>query len=148
VIAIVLLAVAILEIYVGALLVMQYKVTSKLVVRYPSPPPPPSELKLKVYQDAECTVALTEIDWGTLEPGDSENFFAYVKNLGDVPFTMTLSTENWDPTEAATYMTLSWDYANQTIQIDEVLPVTFTLTVHEEAEEGNFSFDIVITAEG
>jgi hypothetical protein len=53
----------------------------------------------------------------------------YVKNLGDVPFNMTLSIQNWDPAEGATYMTLSWNYANHTVSVGEVLLVTFTLDV-------------------
>jgi len=104
-------------------------------------------MNLDVYSDEASTVVLTEIDWGTLEPGDSKNFTAYVKNNGNVPFNMSISTENWVPVEAVMYITLSWDYGGQTISSGEVLQLTFTLTVASNISGvGAFVFDIVITA--
>ena len=142
-----LIAIAIVSVPIaGCLLMKQHLIRNVGQIIIVTPPPPP-ELKLNVYEDENCTVALAEIDWGTLEPPDSKNLIAYVKNLGDVPFNMTLSVQNWDPAEGATYMTLSWDYANQTVSVGEVVPVTFTLNVDEGISEGSFSFDIVITAE-
>jgi len=56
-------------------------------------------------------------------------------------------SENWVPVEAEAHITLSWDYAGQTISSNEVLPVTFTLTVASDISGiGAFVFDIVITA--
>ena len=141
-----LIAIAIVSVPIaGCLLMKQHLIRNVGQIIIVTPPLPP-ELRLNVYEDENCTVALVEIDWGTVEPPDSKNLIAYVKNLGDVPFNMTLSTQNWDPAEGETYLTLSWDYADQTVSVGEVLPVTFTLSVDEGISEGSFSFDIVITA--
>jgi len=145
----VLIAIAFVSIPIAAVLgplMSQYIIRNVCDIVIVTPPPPP-ELKLKVYEDENCTVLLAEIDWGTLEPPDSKSRAAYVKNYGDVPFNMTLSVQNWDPAEGETYMTISWDYAGQTITVGEVMPVIFTLDVDEGTSEGSFSFDVVITAE-
>lgn len=145
----ILIAIAVVSIPIVAVLsplMKQYLISNVCDIVIITPPPPP-ELKLKFYEDVDCTIALTQIDWGTLEPPDSKSRIAYVKNYGDVPFNMTLSTQNWNPAEGETYMTLSWDYTGQTISVGEVFQVTFTLEVDSGISEGSFSFDIVITAE-
>ena len=73
-------------------------------------PPPPPELELQFFQDENCTIVLTEINWGSIDPGETKAFPAYVKNVGDVPFTMNLSTQNWDPADAEFYIDATWDY--------------------------------------
>jgi len=145
----VLIAIAVVSIPVAVVLgplMRQYIIRNVCDIVIVTLPPPP-EQKLKVYEDADCTIALTEIDWETSEPPDSKSLTAYVKNYGDVPFNMTLSAENWNPAEGEMYMTVSWDYAGQTVSVGEVLPVTFTLEINSGISEGSFSFDIVITAD-
>ena len=45
-----------------------------------------------VYSDAECNNPLTSIPWGTLEPGESQNFVCYINNEGNSDSTsITLS---------------------------------------------------------
>jgi len=56
-------------------------------------------------------------------------------------------TSNWSPSNASDYMSLSWDYGGQSIDVDEVVQVTFTLSVDASIEGiTNFSFDITIAA--
>jgi hypothetical protein len=56
-------------------------------------------------------------------------------------------TSNWSPLNASDYLSLSWDYGGQSIDVDEVVQVTFTLSV-DAGIEGitSFSFDITIAA--
>jgi hypothetical protein len=58
-------------------------------------------------------------------------------------------TSNWNPSNASGYMSLSWDYGEQSIDVDEVVQVTFTLSV-DAGIEGitSFSFDITIVGSG
>ena len=141
----ILIAITIVSIPIAAVLMRQVIISNVCNIVIVTPPPPP-ELKVKIYEDESCTIALTEIDWGTLNPPDSKSLTAYVKNYGDVPFNMTLSTQNWNPAEGGTYMTLSWNYTGQTVSVSEVLLVTFTLDVDSGISEGSFNFDILITA--
>jgi hypothetical protein len=100
-----------------------------------------------VYRDSKCTNALVSIDWGTLEPGSSEDVTCYVRNELSSVSTLSMYTSNWSPLNASDYMSLTWDYGGQSIEVDEVAQVTFTLSVDTSIEGiTNFSFDITIVA--
>ena len=102
-----------------------------------------------VYWDNECTNVLSSIDWGVLEPGSSENITCHIRNELSVVSTLSMYTSNWDPSNASDYLTLSWDYDGQSINPDEVIQVTFTLSVDASIEGiTSFSFDITIVGSG
>lgn len=102
-----------------------------------------------VYQDPALTVPLTEINWSILEPGETKNYTAYIENESNVLITLVLTTENWSPVNASTFVALTWDYDGQLLEVDGVVEVTFTLAV-DPAIIGvkAFSFDIVIVGSG
>jgi hypothetical protein len=102
-----------------------------------------------VYWDNECTNVLSSVDWGVLEPGASENVSCYIRNEGSSVSTLSMYTSNWSPSNASGYLSLSWDYGGQSIDVDEVVRVTFTLSV-DAGIEGitSFSFDITIVGSG
>lgn len=57
-----------------------------------------------------------------------------------------MSTTNWNPSRAAEYITLTWNYSGRSINPGEVLQVTKTLSISNSIEGiSNFSFDIVIS---
>ena len=102
-----------------------------------------------VYRDNDCTDPLYSIDWGTLEPGSSENVTCYIRNEGNSVSTLSMYTSNWNPSNASDYLSLSWDYSGQSIDVDEVIQVTFTLSVDTSIEGiTSFSFDITIVGSG
>jgi len=102
---------------------------------------------INVYWDAECTNKMTEINWGILDPGWIGNVTGYLKNEGNYPVVLSVHTENWNPVGASSYISISWDYNNQTIEPNQIVPVVFTLSVSETIQGiESFSFDIVITA--
>ena len=98
-----------------------------------------------VYQDPSLKVPLTEINWGVLEPGEEKNHTAHIKNESNVPITLVLTTENWSPLNASSFVALIWDYDGQLLEVDSFVEVVFTLAV-DPAISGidAFSFDIVI----
>ena len=101
---------------------------------------------LEAYWDSDCTDTVSSINWGTIYPGDSKNVTIYLKNTGNVPLTLSLSTDGWNPSEAESYITLSWNYGGEQLQASEVLQVTLTLTVSSNTQGiTNFSFNIIIT---
>ena len=102
-----------------------------------------------VYQDPALTVPLTEIDWGILEPGEQKNHTAYIKNESNVLVTLVLTTENWSPLNASSFVALTWDYDGQLLEVDGFVDVTFTLAVDPVISGIDaFSFDIVIVGTG
>lgn len=102
-----------------------------------------------VYWDSGCTNRVTSISWGTIEPGTNVSSTVYIRNQGNSPATLSMHTENWNPTNASGYLTLSWNYSGQTLAVNEVIQVTFTLTVSSEIQgTTSFTFDIVIVGSG
>lgn len=102
-----------------------------------------------VYKDVNCTVPVSEIDWGILEPGETKNFSACIKNESNVPISLTMWTENWNPTDASSFISLTWDYDESEIPVDGSMPATVVLQV-DPATPGidAFSFIIVIVGSG
>jgi hypothetical protein len=100
-----------------------------------------------VYSDSQCSTPLSSMSWGTLEPGGSQNVVCYIKNEGSSSTTLSMYASNWYPESLATsnYLVLSWNYNGHSINPDDSVQVTFTLTVDASIEGiTNFSFDITI----
>jgi hypothetical protein len=62
-----------------------------------------------VYSDAACTVVISALAWGNVEPSSVTTKQFYVKNLGNVPIVLSSATSAWVPTNAATYIHPTWD---------------------------------------
>jgi hypothetical protein len=102
-----------------------------------------------VYLDQGCANPVTSINWGNLEPGSNVNRTVFIRNEGNTAATLSMTTSNWSPPSASDYMTLSWDYKGQTIAVNEVKQVKFTLAVSSSITGiTSFSFDITIAASG
>lgn len=103
---------------------------------------------VEVYSDLALTKPLTDINWGNIQAGQQSYVDCYIKNIQNSDVTLTIETENFSPTTAQQYLTVTWD-----IQTDYVLQVgawkktRITLTVSANAKDvTNFSFDIIIKA--
>ena len=102
-----------------------------------------------VYWDSACTNRTSSISWGALEPGSNKTVTVYVKNEGNSVATLSKSTQNWNPSTASGSMTLNWNYAGQTLSMNQVLQVKLTLTIAPTISGiATFGFDILITATG
>jgi len=98
-----------------------------------------------VYWDSGCSNTVTSVNWGTVEPGSTNDVTIYIKNEGNTAATLSSVAENWNPSIASTYMSLTWDYAGQVIDVGAVVQVTLSLSVSDTIEGiTSFSFDIVI----
>jgi hypothetical protein len=104
-------------------------------------------LGVNVFSDAACTQNVTIVNWGVLSPGSITNYPVYIKSTSNVPITLTLSTDSWNPASAPTYIALTWTYsAGVVIQPNASLPVSLTLTVSSNVTGfSSFSFNIDIT---
>ena len=104
---------------------------------------------VSVYKDVNLTILLTEIDWGVVESGETRDFSAYIKNESNVPLSLAMRTESWEPANASSFIGLAWDYSGGLIPVDGSVPVTFSLSV-DSAISGitSFSFTIVIIGSG
>jgi cytochrome c oxidase assembly protein Cox11 len=101
------------------------------------------------YWDRNCTQKASEIDWGTLEPGQNESVAVYVRNESSVHISLSLSTGNWTPSNASVFISLTWSWEGQFRKQGDVAKVTLVLMVSKEIKGvGAFSFDIVIAGSG
>ena len=111
----------------------------------PTPTPPEPEIEIDVYSDVGCTSRLTEVEWGSIEVGDSVERVIYVRNSGDAEVVLSLLTDNWSPAAASDHMAVSWDYDGSTLRSGEVLEVVLSLDVDASIPVlGEFSFEIII----
>lgn len=98
-----------------------------------------------VYEDNKCSNPLVSIDWGLLDSGSSKNVTYYIRNEGKKASTLSMYTSNWNPSDASSYIALSWDYDGQPIDPNEVVQVTFTLSTSAGVEGmTSFTFDFTI----
>ena len=102
-----------------------------------------------IYQDQNCTTPVSSIDWGFLDPGANATKAVYIRNEGNSAATLSKTTSNWSPSNASSYISLNWNYGGQTLTVNQVIPVVFTLSVSSSISGiTNFSFDITVTAIG
>ena len=103
-------------------------------------------VNLGVYSNSECTQTVTSLNVGTLNPGGTATQTVYVKNTGNVPETLTMTTNNWTPSGADSYLTLTWNRQNTILNAGASIQATLTLTA--AANTGSittFSCDVTLT---
>jgi hypothetical protein len=102
-----------------------------------------------VYFDTALTNKVSSIDWGALDLGSNKNVTVYIRNEGNLAVSLTMNTANWTPSTTSNYMTLTWNYGGQSVNVGAVIQVKLTLSVSASATGiTNFSFDINIVANG
>lgn len=103
-------------------------------------------VNIGVYLDSSCTQNATSINWGFLRPGDNTTKKVYIKNNGTIPVTLTMTTESWQPTNANTLMTLTWNLENAVLNATQSTEAVLTLYVSPDTGNlGDFNFNIIIT---
>ena len=100
---------------------------------------------LGVYRDRWCRYTLSTIDFGELEPGSSKSSTLYLKNIGNSEFTLSMTSENWNPGIAQDYISLSWNRDGHPIDPGEKVSCEITLSVSNDIRDiESFSLDIVL----
>ena len=110
---------------------------------------------LEVYSDAGLTSQLAAISWGNVTAGDVIAYDMWILITENSPATLAMSLENWQPSEASQYISMGWDYAGNVVNPGQSLKVRLTMTLADNAldflilaPDGEFAFDIVLTAMG
>ncbi len=102
-------------------------------------------INIGIYLDQVCTTPVESIQWGSLEPGATANKTLHIRNEGDTNTTLTMTLANWNPTASPDYISINWNYTGQTLNINQVIPITFTLHITENIQGiTDFTFDITI----
>ncbi len=98
------------------------------------------------YWDSECAQPVTSIEWGELTPGSTSQVNIFLRNeeLSRSCFAF-MNTEEWNPPEAAYYLSLDWDYNSENIGLGETVLVTLFLKVDRYVHGiTDFNFNIII----
>jgi len=100
-----------------------------------------------VYSDSTCNQTVLSIPWGTLDPGESSDATVYIRNEGNVVVVLSMTTENWNPSSASSYMTLSWNLEEgYVLNPGQSVETVLTLLVSSSISGvEDFTFDIIIT---
>ena len=105
-----------------------------------------SAVNIGVYSDSGCTQTCTSLDWGMVSPGSVVTKNVYVKNTGNVPVTLSMATSGWSPSNANSYLTVSWNRQGTQLNAGQSIAATITLTVASDTGSLNsFSFNATLT---
>jgi hypothetical protein len=98
-----------------------------------------------IYSDFACSQKLESIDWGDIAPGELVTKIIYLKNTGNTPIILSMTTNNWNPPNANGPITLSWNQEGRELKPSELISATLTLSVREDITGiATFSVSILI----
>jgi len=104
-------------------------------------------INVGLYSDQACTTPIVSIQWGQLEPGATANQTVYIRNEGDSKTALTMTLSNWNPTNSSNHIDFNWDYTGQTLDVNQVVQVKFTLFISENIQGiTDFRFDVTMTS--
>jgi hypothetical protein len=86
-------------------------------------------LNVGVFQDSACTQSLSTLNWGKLRPGSSANRTIYVKNTGNAAVTLNMTITSWNPSAAASYVTLTWNRQGTTLSQGNSVSALLVLSI-------------------
>ena len=103
---------------------------------------------LGIYGDSKCISKVNSIKWGVMSPGQSKKTVVYVRNEGSSPILLSLSTGDYNPTNASTYISFSWDCADRKLDANQTVKITQNLQISPRIKGiNNFSFSLIFTGE-
>ena len=103
--------------------------------------------QLGIYSDVGKTSNVTSIDWGTCYVGSSNSKIVYIVDTGNVDEVLNFSAANWNPVSTSV-LQFTTDCNGTALTPNQMVKVTFTLTVPSNAPTGPFSFNIIVNVAG
>jgi hypothetical protein len=94
---------------------------------------------IRAYWDPSLQDRTTGIEWGTVLTGQSYNVTLYLQSISNVPIILEMTTKNWTfintnntiaagPEDSTPYINLTWIYDYRTLDPNETIQTTLTLT--------------------
>ena len=103
-------------------------------------------VNVELYTDPYCTIPCTSLNVGTLAPGGLATQNLYVKNSGTVAMTLSMAVAAWNPSNAGSYLTLSWNRAGYALNANSSVQATLTLSAASNTGSlTTFSCNVTIT---
>jgi hypothetical protein len=102
-----------------------------------------------VFSDSACTVNLTSISWGSVRPGESVDRTVYVKNTGNAPITLSMTTSGWSPAAANGPISISWNREGTALNAGQSTVATITLSTSAGVSGiTDFNVNVIVTGSG
>jgi hypothetical protein len=103
-------------------------------------------INLGVYTDSGCTQNLTALSAVSVSPGSTTTQTVWIKNTGNVPENLTMTVSNWNPSNAGSYLALTWNQQNTVLSAGQSIQATITLTAQSNTGSlTTFACDITFT---
>jgi hypothetical protein len=103
-------------------------------------------VNVRAFSDSGCTQVLSTVDWGTLVPGSSANQTIYIKNTGTTMVSLNMTVNAWNPANASSYMTLTWNQEGTVLNVGNFVATVLTLTISSSVSGiTNFGCNATIT---
>jgi len=113
-------AIAVAGLTIGAVTINQNVPSSGTVTAGPN---------VGVYSNSGCTTLVTSLNWGSVEIGGNATQTIYIENTGGKQMTPDITVSNWTPSNAGTYITMTWTTLPAEIQPGTACAVAVTLTL-------------------
>jgi len=105
----------------------------------------PEKVRLEIYSDYSCTHKITQISWGTINPGSNAIKTVYIKNVGTTSIKLSLEVTNWNITSnLSSQITCTWDKENTILAPRRVTKANITLAVPAGIGSLSFSMNIQV----
>jgi hypothetical protein len=99
-----------------------------------------------IYSDSGCTQTVTALNVGTLNPSGTATQTVYIKNAGNIPETLTMAASSWNPSNATSSLTLTWNRQNTILAAGNSIQAVLTLTAASNCGTmTTFSCSVTIT---
>ncbi|MBA7480519.1 hypothetical protein ES707_15980 [subsurface metagenome] len=98
-----------------------------------TPAPPPDTWNIGVYENAECTIPVTFIEWEQVEVGTTLDKIVYIRNEGTVPAVVTVSFTIGPPL-------VTWQVSPSPLELDAGASGACTLSLTAGAIPGSINF--------
>ena len=103
-----------------------------------APPGPGPQANLQVYSNAGATQEITELAWGPVTAGTQATKTVWVKNTGQIPYTIVNLTTTLSPA-VGSYTATPTDYP---LAVGEKKEVVLTLALQVGATPGPINWDV------
>ncbi len=98
------------------------------------------------YSNSAGTTAVSQINWGTVAPGQTVDVTLYMESTSNVAASVSMAVGNFSPASGSSYLACTWNF-NGTINPGQLVPVVFALTVATTITGiTSFSFSISVVA--
>jgi hypothetical protein len=98
--------------------------------------------------DINITNGQISLDVGTIHVGTPKNVSFYIRSVSNMPTTLNLIVDNWNPDGLERYMNVSWNYSGNQVAVGEEIPIRINIDTVDTADFWGYLITNHITSFG